>query len=191
MWLHLDYITKRLQANFKAQNKIVRVYGVPECGLFMDENTAEGSPKWTPNYAAVDGMQNVTGSGSANAGCLAAALKANQPLTRCFLAQHSLPHVKTPFYAVNSVYDEWQGSNILALNPLCIRDPAQCTKDETAAYENLRVDMLSNLTSAVTNTNTASAFFTYNCATHCGQFNHDDRWSNLLNLLLRTASPLF
>jgi hypothetical protein len=25
----------------------------------------------------------------------------------------------------------------------------------------------------------ARAFFTYNCATHCGQFNHDGRWADL------------
>ena len=90
------------------------------------------------------------------------------------LAQYTLPHISTPFYAVNSVYDAWQGVNILGLNANCVtHDPRACSTAEAAAFEGLRTSMLTNLTPA------ATAFYTYNCATHCGQFNHDERWSSL------------
>ena len=164
VWLHLDYIAARLSG--------VRVLGIPECGFFMDLPTVGGQAKWTPLYKQVAAMQNATSpAGNLDADCLAAW---PSEAWRCFMAQYTLPHVTTPFFAVNSVYDSWQGVNILGLNSNCVsHDPAACSVKETAAFNGLRSAMLSNLSRS------AKAYYTYNCATHCGQFNHDERWNML------------
>lgn len=85
-WLHLDYIASRMPS-------CVDVRGVPECGFFMDEHHWDGEAGYTPLYQTVDKMQNVTGSGSANAGCLAVHSAADR--WKCFMAQYTLPHIKT------------------------------------------------------------------------------------------------
>jgi len=173
IWLHLDYMTEYLGAKLSGR---ANVLGVPECGLFMDLPTATGTPQMTPAYRAVAQMQNATAAGgNLNAGCLAAYPAPEQ--WRCFLAQYVLPHVRTPFFAVNSVYDSWQTVNILNATAECASNPSACTSAETAAIERLRTTMLGNL-SAVPGAYSTS-FFTYNCATHCGQMAHDDRWAVL------------
>ncbi len=170
VWLHLDYMQAHLSAKLRSR---ADVRGIPECGLFMDLPTASGSPHMTPAYRAVAEMQNATSAdGNLDADCLAAYPAAEQ--WRCFLAQYVLPHVSTPFFAVNSVYDSWQTVHILQADPNCAtHDPTKCTPAEAAAIERLRTTMLGNLSAA------PSSFFTYNCATHCGQLSHDDRWAEL------------
>jgi len=170
LWLHLDYMRDYLTRQLGGQ---LVVRGIPECGFFMDLPTAAGTPHMTPLYRAVAAMQNATSpTGNLDAGCLAA--HAAEQRWRCFLAQYTLPHVTTPFFAVNSVYDAWQAVNILQVGANCAtHDPTKCTRSETTAIEGLRSTMIGNL-SAV-----PSSFFTYNCATHCGQLSHDDRWGEL------------
>merc|ERR1711865_863587 len=82
VYLHLDYIASRLPG--------VRVVGVPECGLFMDETHWDGKPGYTPSYQHVAQMQNV--SNGVNAACTAAAAKGEE--WKCFMAQYTLPHIK-------------------------------------------------------------------------------------------------
>lgn len=168
VWLHLDYIRSLVPTG-------VVVKGVPECGFFMDEPAEDGSPHWTPMYAAVDAMQNVTGSGSANADCISTTPVDQRH--RCFMAQYTLPHIKTPLFAVNSVYDAWQASNILEVPRDCQTDMGKCTNEGDASMESLRTDMLSNMTAHVDTHH--SVAWTYNCVTHCGQLAHDDRWGVL------------
>ena len=170
VWTHIDYISGRMPNR-------ARVLGIPECGFFMDLKTAKGEPKWTPMYKFVAEMQNVTSpSGNLNQGCLAAYPGALA--WKCFMAQYAAPFVQTPFFAVNSVYDAWQASNILAVEGDCIHDPSKCDTSDLAAMEELRTTIVGNLTAAVKDKDD-SGFFTYNCATHCGEFAHDDRWNTL------------
>ena len=184
IWLHLDYMTEYLGAKLSGR---ANVLGVPECGLFMDLPTASGTPQMTPAYRAVAQMQNATAAGgNLNAGCLAAYPAPEQ--WRCFLAQNVLPHVRTPFFAVNSVYDSWQTVNILNATAECASNPSACTSAETTTIERLRTTMLGNL-SAVPGAYSTS-FFTYNCATHCGQMAHDDRWAVLQDGVLSLRDRL-
>jgi hypothetical protein len=170
VYLHLDYIASRLPG--------VRVVGVPECGLFMDETHWNGKPGYTPSYQAIAAMQNV--SGSVNAGCMAAATKGEE--WKCFMAQYTLPHIKTPHYIVNSFYDAWQWGAVLGMPATCrgagcaSKMPAACPTAAHDALEQLRANMIGNQSRG---SNAQSSAFLYACNTHCGQFSHDDRWGTL------------
>jgi hypothetical protein len=122
--------------------------------------------------------QNV--SGGVNSDCVAAHPSDEQ--WKCFMAQYTLPHIKTPFFIVNSFYDAWQHGAILH-NPqkqcypaACSKPTAACPAQAIAASENLRKDMIGNQSAG---TNAHSSAFLYACHTHCGQFAHDDRWNKL------------
>ena len=69
----------------------VKVSGVPECGYFMDLPHWDGKPGYTPNYQYVAKMQNV--SGFVNSACTAAVGESEE--WKCFMAQYTLPHVRT------------------------------------------------------------------------------------------------
>ncbi len=171
IWQHVDYMSSFLRGRL---GDSFHILGVPECGLFMDLPTANGSAWFTPMLQRVAIMQNATApAGNLNAACLASYPAAEA--WRCFLAQYTLPHVHTPCFAVNSVYDAWQTANILQVNPNCdTDDPTKCSKSEAAAIEGLRVAMVSNLTAAPS----CISFFLYTCATHCGQLEHTS-WTDL------------
>ena len=119
-------------------------------------------------------MQNVTGEGSnLNAGCLAA--HSAETRWRCFMAQDSLPFVKTPLFAVQSVYDAWQGVNILGVSPNCLRaGKTACKPAEVSALDGLRAAIMGNISSAPSTV----GYFLYDCATHCGYLDKDS-WNDL------------
>lgn len=170
VYLHLDYIASRLPG--------VRVVGVPECGLFMDETHWDGKPGYTPSYQHVAQMQNV--SNGVNAACTAAAAKGEE--WKCFMAQYTLPHIKTPHYIVNSFYDAWQWGAVLGMPATCHgagcagKMPPACPAAAHSALEQIRSNMISNQSQG---SNAQSSAFLYACNTHCGQFSHDDRWGTL------------
>ena len=181
-FLHLDYIAARMPAG-------MRVVGAPECGMFMDVTHADGTPGYTEVYKHVAKMQNVTGS--VNAACLAAT-----PLSerwKCFMAQYTFPHVKTPAFVINSFYDAWQWDNILAMP--CNQpsnhsthtkagcdgnwSTTDCNTKAIAALEAFRTDMVADVVGVVAGNASPHSGFLYGCITHCGQFAKDDRWSKL------------
>ena len=122
-------------------------------------------------------MQNV--SGSVNGACTAATPAADR--WKCFMAQYTFPHVKTPAFVVNSFYDAWQWGAILEMpckEPGCA-SKAGCPAGATAALEGLRAGMIGNVSAAIAGGGTQHSGFLYACVTHCGQFSHDDRWGAL------------
>lgn len=167
VWLHLDHIRSRMPSS-------VRVVGVPQCGLFMDLPGVDGTPSTTPMYQHVFQMMGAKDSGTLSADCLSAYPGEEW---HCFLAQYTLPFIRTPFLAVNSFYDAWQWGNVLRIPSSCSpSDLSTCTDAERASIHALRDTMLGNLSAAVPS---GSGFFTYSCVTHCGQFLHDGRWAEL------------
>ena len=56
-------------------------------------------------------------SGGVNADCIAAeaAKSGGGEAWKCFMAQYTLPHIKTPHYIVNSFYDAWQWGAVLGM----------------------------------------------------------------------------
>ena len=154
----------------------------------MDERHWDGAQGYTPSFQAVAQMQNV--SRGVNAACTATAARGEE--WKCFMAQYTLPHVETPYYIVNSFYDEWQWGAVLGMpwktcgqppkhsspaRPGCARTlPPACPLPARNALEQLRAHMIGNQSQS---SNAHSSAFLYSCNTHCGQFSHDDRWGTL------------
>jgi hypothetical protein len=164
VYLHLDYI----RAHTQEKNPGLVVKGVPECGMFMDLNSAVGQPSYTPNFQWAANAQNV--SGSVNSDCVKSVEAGKE--WQCFMAQYTLPHIKTPHFVINSFYDAWQFDNILEID--------QCGPDNMCrekAAEGLRGAMLAAL--EPTYAKNGSAAYLYSCVTHCAQFNQEGRWSVL------------
>ena len=122
--------------------------------------------------------QNV--SGSVNADCIAA--YPTNERWKCFMAQYTLPFIKTPTFIVNSFYDAWQSGAILHAPAQCYPAPcaepnaSSCPAQAVRAIDTMRKDMINNQSAG---SNALSSAFLYACHTHCGQFAHDDRWNKL------------
>ncbi|CAK9044767.1 unnamed protein product [Durusdinium trenchii] len=95
VWLHLDYIRRLMPSS-------VRVVGLPQCGLFMDQPDYQGLEYFTPLYAHIFDMMGMIRSPSLDPGCLD---KYSEEPWHCFMAQYVMPFVQTPYFAVNSFYD--------------------------------------------------------------------------------------
>ena len=100
-----------------------------------------------PSYQTVAHDQNV--SGTVNADCAAAHPADKQ--WKCFMAQYTLPHIKTPNFIVNSFYDAWQAGAILHMPPKCYGNGcsplgAACPAAAKTAVATMRRDMIGNQT---------------------------------------------
>eukprot|EP00123_Amoebidium_parasiticum_P011153 comp20540_c0_seq1/m.26340 comp20540_c0_seq1/g.26340 ORF comp20540_c0_seq1/g.26340 comp20540_c0_seq1/m.26340 type:complete len:397 (-) comp20540_c0_seq1:379-1569(-) len=99
-YFHLDTWASQIPAT-------ARVTGLPECGYFLEWSSGQ----------AVDykkGMQWVysTMNSTTNAGCMAMhAVTSDQ--WRCIFAEHVVPYIRTPFYALQSRFDSWQADNVV------------------------------------------------------------------------------
>ena len=108
------------------------------------------------------------------------------------MAQYTLPHIMTPYFIVNSLYDAWQWGAVLGMpwktcgqppkrsspaRPGCVRKlPAACPAAARIALEQLRANMIGN---ASQGSNALSSAFLYACNTHCRAFLGDERWNTL------------
>eukprot|EP00050_Salpingoeca_kvevrii_P018316 m.72760 g.72760 ORF g.72760 m.72760 type:complete len:408 (-) comp8012_c0_seq5:139-1362(-) len=164
VYLHLDAIAARIK---QATGGRASVLGAPESGFFMDLPDWQGKPSYTPIYQYVAKMQNVTGG--VNQECVRAT-PASQ-LWKCFMAQYTLPHIKTPYFITNALYDSWQLANIVRLP--CLHNLQSCSAQELAAFENLRSAIIGNVTAGIAH---SAGSFLHSCVTHCGLSCHDHTW---------------
>jgi hypothetical protein len=154
-FLHADEISELVHA----ANPGCEVRAVPEVGFFIDgESIWSRQHIMTSVYARIAAFANV--SSSVNAGC--AASKPVSEQWQCFMAQYTLPHIKTPLFLVNSMVDEWQAQNILAPNTItepavstygafkpCILDPvAGCNATQAAQWTGFAGQFLAALEAA-------------------------------------------
>ena len=108
--LHIDYIADALPA--------AHVRAVPEVGFFIDGASIwAGAHIMTAAYTRAQTFSNISAGApeQVNAACVAATPPALR--FRCFMAQYTYPFIKTPTFLLNSAVDEWQLSNILAIDP--------------------------------------------------------------------------
>lgn len=84
---------------------------ISDAGFFPDLPNLNGEPAIRALYQVVFNEQNA--SAGVNKACLEAKRAAGEPEFECFMAQYSLPHTKTPFFALNSAYDSWAQKGIL------------------------------------------------------------------------------
>eukprot|EP00051_Salpingoeca_urceolata_P032722 m.17053 g.17053 ORF g.17053 m.17053 type:complete len:403 (+) comp5379_c0_seq1:64-1272(+) len=169
-FLHLDYIAERIHA----ANPTARVVGAPESGYFIDTPNWSGKPSYTPLYQWVAKAQNVSSpgrSGNLNRGCVLS--KAPADLWQCFMAQYTLPHIQTPLFSTNALYDAWQMANIVQMPATCHVPTRQgCTAQQTAAIDNLWHTISSGIAAGSAHGNN-NGFFLHSCVSHCGLSCHD------------------
>jgi len=163
--LHLDYIRSLLPHS-------VRVVGLPQCGMFMDQPNYKGQPVYSPHYASIFNLMGMANSPSLHNGCIET--YSSEPW-KCFMAQYVLPFIKTPFFVVNSFYDSWQFHEMLQLPDECSYQQ-KCTHAETASQHNMRDFIVMNLSAAAK----GQSYFLYSCVTHCQFLNNDDGFQTLL-----------
>merc|ERR1712137_475385 len=111
----------------------LQVSGVPECGLFMDMQTHTGEDKWTSRWKHIAQMQNV--SSIYNQKCVE---NHRGDPSLCFLPRYNLGYIKTRYFIINSVYDEWYMRNILDLPESCFSSQDQiddCNSDHRGAAD--------------------------------------------------------
>jgi hypothetical protein len=103
--LHADYVADRIHA----ANPQAVVKAIPEVGFFIDGASIwENRHIMTQVYTRISVFANIsTGDPhQVNSDCMQA-----YPLPqrwRCFMAQYTYPHVRTPLFLLNSRLDQWQ-----------------------------------------------------------------------------------
>jgi uncharacterized protein YuzB (UPF0349 family) len=161
VYLHLDWIRSQFP-------KSVRIVGVPDSGFFMDLPDWSGKPSYTPLYQTVFKMQNAT---FVNDECL----RSNGKLPwKCFFAQYTLPHIKTPLFLINPLVDSWQMGNIIRLPCLGQDNLTNCSSEELAAVTNFEDEMIKFVKPV--KLQPSNGLFLYSCVTHCGACT-DQRWT--------------
>merc|ERR1712087_975863 len=84
------------------------------------------------------------------------------------MAPYTLPHIITPLFIVQALYDSWQSQNIVGLN--CVA--SQCTN--STAYDSW-LNMAAQMAAALKEAPKGSGVFAKPCHVH-GQVNLDRYW---------------
>lgn len=143
--LHLD----RLRARLAIEAPAARVVGKPVCGFFLEHGNdgfAPANQTYALQMQSVFEMQNASGSLSRE--CQAALAPAPW---RCIFAPTAALFVQTPFFLLQSRFDEWQLGYILFLP--CIQTqswgppytPSTCSPREDAAIAAYGFDFMAQL----------------------------------------------
>ena len=103
VYLHADHIAGRLPG--------ARVKALADGGFFLDHPTLSGVPYAHMVFSRGFKLWNSTGG--VNAACVAANKGQEE---RCIFAQHTLPHVATPLYVLEGMYDPWQLDKLVQLS---------------------------------------------------------------------------
>jgi len=145
-YLHVDWWTDNLPQGS-------HVKGMPDSGFFLDYDSTAG-PKYASQMRWVFEIMNATSG--VNKDCITAHM-ATQDTYKCYFAEHTSPHIKTPIFPLQSEYDSWQTANILGS-----KDDAEINK-----YGLMFVDRFH---SAVESDSKNGAFLD-SCFHHCGGWN--------------------
>lgn len=137
--------------------KSVRLTGFPDAGFFNDALDVTGVPTYRNNFIGADPVWNVTGSGGTNAKCLAA--QAPGEAWKCLMAQYIAPHIVTPLFVMNSLYDAWQMSNVLNTPCIPTAKPGAtvCTAATNASMLAFRTNFIALLEATVIGENAPGA----------------------------------
>lgn len=119
--------------------------------VVQDTPSLNGAYAYTPVYQYVFHMQNV--SSSVNQACIHSYSQQLNATWHCFMAQYTLPFIKTPLFVSNSLADQWQASNIMDLgcNPTQSGSCSAAQINYLQAFRNIMINDLEPLTSSKTN----------------------------------------
>ncbi|XP_071730471.1 pectin acetylesterase 8-like [Rutidosis leptorrhynchoides] len=143
-----------------------RVKCVPDAGFFARVTDLSGEHHFEKYYENV-----VTLHGSAKnlpSGCTS---KMKPGL--CLYPQYAMPHISTPIFILNSAYDTWEVSNILAIGDAdpngeftkCKTNLTQCSTDQIKRLEEFRSEFLGAVSEA--GKPSSRGMFINTCYIHC------------------------
>jgi hypothetical protein len=134
-----DHVASRMppksvtRAVMEVSNAVLTLAAHTHCvrcqvGFFLDHENIADVNVYPDEMAYVVRMQNVTAT-ALSPKCLAAVGPSNE--YKCFMAPHLQTFIRTPFFVLNSRYDQWQLDFILEAN--CILDYTLCSAAEQQA----------------------------------------------------------
>jgi hypothetical protein len=131
-FLHLDHVAGRLPH--------ATVRGMPVCGFFLDHGNDGFAPTNTTYPRRMEYVYNMqNASGFLSSECQTAYGK---DAWKCIMAPHAAWHVKTPWFALQSRFDQWQLGDELFLPCMRhqsfrppFRHPSNCTQAEIDAIK--------------------------------------------------------
>eukprot|EP01012_Entosiphon_sulcatum_P023990 TRINITY_DN2914_c0_g1_i1.p1 TRINITY_DN2914_c0_g1~~TRINITY_DN2914_c0_g1_i1.p1 ORF type:complete len:389 (+),score=58.84 TRINITY_DN2914_c0_g1_i1:27-1169(+) len=143
-FLHCDYWAEKIQqAGSRA-----KVVCMPDSGFFLDY---EGPPKYHSGMIWAFYAQN--SSSGVNQQCISAH-SSTKDEWMCMFAEHTAPHIKTPTFPLQSVYDSWQVNN-----DLDSQDPATINEWGANLTKLIHTNLLNQPQHSV---------FLDSCLHHCG-----------------------
>jgi hypothetical protein len=114
---HADYIGEYLRGNNVFPSALV-YKAMPISGFFLDRPSVGkygGQRIYGLEMRNVFKFQNSTDG--VHQGCVAAKRASGGDVSDCMFAQHVYPHIQTPIFVQQSVYDTWQIEFILGASP--------------------------------------------------------------------------
>jgi len=158
IFLHVDYIRSRLHSD-------IDFVALADSGMFLNLPTWTGWPGYAIQMQGVVELHKVTGL---NDRCVQQYSHAER--WHCFMAPYILPHITTPLFIVQALYDAWQTEYIVNLN--CVDHACQDHK-QYQSWLNLSAQQQIALKQAPQ----GSGVFAKPCYIH-GMVNKDDVWKN-------------
>ncbi|XP_065887728.1 uncharacterized protein [Dysidea avara] len=148
-YLHADYVRSKVPTQ-------IPVHAIADAGYFLDAPNVDGEMHIRGLYQYVYKMQNC--KGGVNQDCIAA-----NPTEewKCFMAQYTYPHIKTPIFLLNARYDTWQLANILQLT--C--HAPNCSDDQMKEFNNFGNEFLNAAAPAISST--SNGVYIDSCQIHC------------------------
>lgn len=107
-------------------------------GYFIDAPNLQGEYAIGQLYKQVAEMQNVYEG--VNRECVR--FHRREDAWKCFMAQYTMPFIRTPLFMVNSPYDTWQLANVLMVPWDCVQDTTKCNATEISAIQNFRSEFV-------------------------------------------------
>jgi hypothetical protein len=172
-YLHADKIREALP-------NVGTVKAVADAGFFIDAETVTDVLRHRQLVQYETEMFNI--SGGVNPRCVAQ-YGTGEGLWHCFMAQYTLPHVSTPVFLFNSMYDTYQLQNYFApvwlpgVNPDwsgCVANASDCSLQQQAL---VRTDWREQFITALRDSGMLAepatsavghGAFAHGCFLHCG-----------------------
>ena len=161
-FLHADYVAERV----RKEAPLAFTKAMPVVGYFLDHKNFAGTSQSYPAWMDyIYHMQNLK-IPALTSECLKA-----YPSTPyyCFMSPHMHTFIQTPFYMLNSKFDQWQMDNILQVS--CMREKSACTDSEKAAIVAYGKSFMADFNSVMQNEKNGAMITSCIC--------HGCNWNNI------------
>jgi Pectinacetylesterase len=166
-YLHADYIHDTFvpaSADYKA---------MPISGYFLDFPNVFGKKVYTDEMKYVFRMQHVgTSDVTTNERCMHR-YRATGDEWKCIMAQYVLPFIEVPYFAYNSLYDQWQMGNVVGAqapkyDQCAVHFPNNCTVQDIKFANSFHDSMRKDYENTPSFANQAkNGAFLHSCWGHC------------------------